>query len=157
MTVKPGGILVRMSLAIGGLLTLLLVASPSPASAHTLTFIQNATTATCIDPGQTKSLNLYDNAGPSDRTWVINVGADVQGGGSGVHDAYFTFFMWDNANGANVAMFGGAAHEWIQIYTKNYSSTLYAHAGGTFDLWLTFTNAASTHRCFGVLAYAAWR
>lgn len=155
MSTAPSA-LSRTAVAVGALLVVLL-ASPSTASAHTLTFIQNATTSTCIDPGQTKSLNLYDNAGPSDRTWIINAGADVGSGGSDVHDAYFTFTMADNANGSEVARFEGAAHEWIHFGTKNYSSTLSAHAGGTFDLLLYMTNKGSTYRCFGILAYAAYK
>lgn len=158
MTVKPGGILVRMSLAIGGLLTLLLVASPSPASAHTLTFY-NATTATCANAGQTKSLWLFDNQGPVDKTWAVEVGADIQTGPGAVFDMYFSFYMYDNAisYGNVVATFEGGAHEWIQTYTKNYSSTVYAHVGGTFDLILTLTNAGSTYNCFDILAIAGWK
>jgi len=150
-------VVVRTLLAFG-LLGLVLFASPSQASAHTVTFIPNATTTVCINPGQTLSRALYDNAGPSDRTWVINVGADIQLGGPDVHDAYFTFIMIDNGPyGGEAARFEGAAHEWIQSGTKNYSSTLYAHTGGTFDLLLYMTNRGSIYRCFGVLAYAAYK
>lgn len=144
--------------AVCGLLLLLVLLASSPtASAHTLTFIQDATTTTCPNPGQTAPTVLYDNAGPVDRTWVINVGVDLQGGGPDVHDAYFTFHVTDNASGSEIARFEGAAHDWIQILTKNYTSTLFAHAGGTFDLTLQLTNAGSTYRCFGVLAYAAYK
>jgi hypothetical protein len=147
-----------VSLALG-LFVLLLFASPSRASAHTLTFIENATrNDVCVSPGQTRSMLLYDNAGPSDRTWILNVGAGVWLGGPDVHDAYFTFIMIDNGPyGGEVARFEGAAHEWIQSGTKAYSSTLYAHAGSTFDLLLYITNMGSIYRCFGVLAYAAYK
>lgn len=147
--------------AIGSLVVVLALGSATwrgpSSSAHSLTALSTVASNICLSPGATSGKVIYSGAGPSDRTWLVEVGIGAEGSGSGIvtHPASFAFSVQDNSASV-VGRYGAVVSEWIQVFVKPFRGSITGHASGTIDVSVMVQNAGTTQRCFGYYGSAKY-
>lgn len=125
--------------------------------AHPMTFATLVSTQLWANGASQRTVFLYDDLGPSDKTWVIRFKFGLDGGDN-VQYSRFDVSVIDNGIIAEVATYRAGADDWVQngACCWLYGATITAHISGTMDVLLTIHNPDAQGQMFHLFYRAAY-